>query len=239
VTITGTNFGGGASVSVAGLDAIAANVASTTRITFTTPAHAEGAVDITVRNIGGQAATWHNAFTYQRPPIALTVSPTSGPTTGGTPVTIIGADFTSGMTVQFDGVNASNVMLVSSTELRAVAPAGNAGGAVVTVRNAQGVSAVGTPTFLYVRVVQAGEIISGAIPQSGFGLIVVQAGTIQQVASRSGCTATTLAFWVTDAQGQFIVYVPGTSIGAVNAPFMALFAGGALPTGTAMIARCR
>jgi hypothetical protein len=101
------------------------------------------------------------------------------------------------------------------------------------------VAGVGAPAYEYIQVAQPGEVIGGTIPSSGFGLIVVNAGTIQQVVSRSGCTASTLAFWVTNPQGEFVVYVPGTTIGAVNAAFLALFPGGAIPANTAMVARCR
>jgi hypothetical protein len=194
---------------------------------------------VTVQNVDGQSATLNNAFTYLLPPTVSAVSPTAGPTTGGTTVSIFGTNFTSGMTVRFGGVNATNVVLVSSTELRAVSPARSAGTTAITVLGADNVAGIGAPAFEYIHVAQPGEVIGGAIPSSGFGLIVVHAGTIQQVASRSGCTAPTLAFWVTNPQGEFVVYVPGTTIGAVNSPFFALFPGGLVPTNTAMIVRCR
>jgi len=38
--------------------------------------------------------------------------------------------------------------------------------------------------------------------------------------------------------GSFVTYVPGTTIAAVNAAFLAQFPDGAVPTGTALIGKC-
>ena len=70
------------------------------------------------------------------------VSPASGPLSGGTPVTIRGAGFLAGATVAFGGVTAQGTTVASGAEVRTTSPAGAAPGPVaVTVRNPDGTSA--------------------------------------------------------------------------------------------------
>lgn len=64
VTISGSNFLSGAGVTFGGTAASGVTVASSTQIQATVPAHAAGAVDVTVTNPGGLSATLHNGFTY-------------------------------------------------------------------------------------------------------------------------------------------------------------------------------
>jgi hypothetical protein len=64
ITITGTNFVSGATVTIGGTAATGVNVASSTSITATTPAHTAGAVDVVVRNPDNQAGTLPGGFTY-------------------------------------------------------------------------------------------------------------------------------------------------------------------------------
>src|SRR5690348_13505117 len=64
VTITGTNFAAGATVSFGGTAATNVSVVSGTSITATTPAHAAGAVNVVVTNSGGPSGTLTNGFTY-------------------------------------------------------------------------------------------------------------------------------------------------------------------------------
>jgi hypothetical protein len=64
VTITGTNFATGATVTFGGTAATNVVVVSSTSITATTPAHAAGAVTVTVTNPGGQSGSLTNGYTY-------------------------------------------------------------------------------------------------------------------------------------------------------------------------------
>ena len=63
VTITGTNFSSGATVTFGGTAASNVTVASSTSITATTPAHAAGAVNVVVSDSNG-SGTLTNGFTY-------------------------------------------------------------------------------------------------------------------------------------------------------------------------------
>jgi hypothetical protein len=68
VTITGTGFRSGATVSVGGAAAASVIVASSTSITAITPAHAAGAVSVVVRNSDGQSGSLANGYTYMTSP---------------------------------------------------------------------------------------------------------------------------------------------------------------------------
>jgi len=67
VTITGTNFAAGATVSFGTAAATNVVVANSTTITATTPPNSAGAVTITV-TVNGQSGSLANAFTYISPP---------------------------------------------------------------------------------------------------------------------------------------------------------------------------
>lgn len=63
------------------------------------------------------------------------VAPSSGLIAGGTAVTITGTGFDTGADVEFDGVTATSIVVVNSTSITCVTPAGSAGTADVTVTN--------------------------------------------------------------------------------------------------------
>ncbi len=77
---------------------------------------------------------------WPRSPIINGVSPNAGLTSGGTSVTITGANFRAGATVLFGGAGASSVTVASATQIQAITPAHAAGTVDVTVRNADGQS---------------------------------------------------------------------------------------------------
>ena len=102
-TITGTNLTGATSVTVNGVAATNV-VASATSITAKTPAGTAGAKSVAVTTPGG-TATKASAFTYVVPaPTIASVSPASGPTRGGTVVTITGTNLI-GARVTVDGTD--------------------------------------------------------------------------------------------------------------------------------------
>jgi hypothetical protein len=83
VTITGANFAGGATVTIGGASATGVSVVSSTTITATTVAHADGLVDVTVKNASNQGYTAVGAYTYGGG--VATPTPTPTPTFMPTP----------------------------------------------------------------------------------------------------------------------------------------------------------
>jgi len=66
-------------------------------------------------------------------PTVVSVSPTTGPTSGGTIVTITGTNFTGATGVQFGGTNSPSFTVVNSTTISAVSPAQSAATESVSV----------------------------------------------------------------------------------------------------------
>jgi hypothetical protein len=64
VTITGTGFLAGATVTLGGAAATGVSVGSSTSITATTPAHTAGAVSVVVKNTDNQTGTLSGGYTY-------------------------------------------------------------------------------------------------------------------------------------------------------------------------------
>ncbi len=149
ITITGTNFLSGATVKVGGVSATNVVFVGTTSLTAMTPAHAAGLVDVAVTNPDSQVATKTGAYTYVIPaPTISAVSPTLGPITGGTTITITGTNFAATTGVTVGGTAATAVTTVSSTLITAVTPAHSGGLVNISVSNTTG-TATKTGAFTY------------------------------------------------------------------------------------------
>ena len=140
VTITGNNFTGATAVRFGGTAATSFAVNSATSIAATSPVGI-GTADVTVTNAGGTSATGSaDQFRYAAAPIVTSISPTSGPAAGRTPVTITGNNFTGATAVRFGGTVATSFTVNNATSIAATSPAG-IGTVDVTVTNADGTSA--------------------------------------------------------------------------------------------------
>ena len=97
-------------------------------------------VNVQLTNSAGTSSVNSNAqFTYTNGPIVTGVSPSTGPPSGGTVVTITGQQLTSASAVHFGSTPATAFNVNSATSITATAPAGT-GVVDVTVTNAQGTS---------------------------------------------------------------------------------------------------
>jgi IPT/TIG domain len=100
-------------------------VASDRKLTVLAPPHAVGNVDVRVKTKGGKSATsplTRFAYVVQKPSITA-VSPSSGPNTGGTRVTLTGVGFVGVTSVTFDGIPGSAITVSSPTSLQVTSPA--------------------------------------------------------------------------------------------------------------------
>ena len=195
VTISGTNFAAGATVAIGGAAATNVTVVSGTQITATTPAGSAGAATVTV-TVNGQAGSLANAFTYIAPPTVTSVSPSAGPIAGGTAVTITGTNFATGATVTIGGTAATNVVVVSGTQVTATTPAGSAGAATVTV-TVNGQSGGLTNGFTYV----VPPTVSSVAPNSG----TTAGGTAVTITGTNFATGATVTFGGTAATNVMVV----------------------------------
>ena len=132
------------------------------------------------------------------------ISPTSGSTLGGTAITITGANLTGAISVTVGGVAATSVVVVSSTSITAVTPAGTAGarGVVVTTPND---TATATNAFTYF----APPTISSVSPATGS----TAGGTAITITGANLIGATSVT--VGGVAATSVVVVSSTSITAV------------------------
>ncbi|MFI8854782.1 IPT/TIG domain-containing protein [Streptomyces sp. NPDC053499] len=146
ITINGTGMSTATSVSFGGVTATP-TVVSDSQINVAVPAGAAaGPVGVSVTTAGGTNNGL--SYTYIDDPTIATVNPTSGPTSGGTAVTITGTNLDSTDSVTFGGT-AAPFSVINTTTLSAVTPPGTAGAADVVVTNPAG-SATATGAFTYV-----------------------------------------------------------------------------------------
>ena len=155
VTITGTNLAGATSVTFGTAAATNVTVVSDTSITATTPGHAAGAVDVVITTPNG-TATGTGAYTYGAAPTFSSITPSIGPTIGGTGVTITGTNLAGVTSVTFGGTAATGVTGVSDTTIAATTPFHAAGlvnvvvttpNGTVTGTNAYNYTTTAAPTF--------------------------------------------------------------------------------------------
>jgi hypothetical protein len=98
-------------------------------------------------DVGGDGSAW----VFGNRPVVAALAPASGPTGGGTAVTITGSDFLNVRSVSFGGQAAASFTVVSQTAVRAISPARAAGTVDVVVTTAGGSSATGAGSrFTYV-----------------------------------------------------------------------------------------
>jgi hypothetical protein len=139
VTIVGTGFAEGATVSIGG--ALAGNVVvvSDTEITADTPEHQAGTVDVVVTNPDTLQDSLESGFTYEaEAPSVTSITPATGSTDGGVTVVITGTGFAAGATVTFGGNPGVDVVVDSSTKITVMTPAADAGTVDVSVTNNDG-----------------------------------------------------------------------------------------------------
>jgi hypothetical protein len=178
VTVTGTGFFSGATVSFGANPATAVAVVSGTTITCIAPAGLVGTVDVTVTIDGVTSATsLSDKFTYVSPPSVSSLSPITGPTEGGTTVTITGTGFVAGSTVNFGAAAATGVIVVSGTTLVCTSPAGSVGTVHVVVSTQYGPSQISSGAqFTYYPLPSVTWVSPPAGPLAG-GTAVTLTGT--------------------------------------------------------------
>ncbi|GHU08436.1 hypothetical protein FACS189431_4690 [Alphaproteobacteria bacterium] len=90
--ILGTGFTGATVVTIGGTACVSFTVVSNTEVSCEAPAHTAGMASIQVTTSGGTNAT-NTLYTYMDAPTITNISPNSGPTAGGTLVTVTGTNF--------------------------------------------------------------------------------------------------------------------------------------------------
>jgi len=165
VTLIGTAFTAGATVSIGSTPCTSVSVDFANQITCVTPAHAAGIVDVIVTNPDAQTGTLFAGYTFISPPTITAVSPASGTTGGTTTITLTGTNFGTGATVTLGGSPCSPLNVNSSTQIVCITPAHDAGAVDVTINNTNGLS--GTLNNGYTFAVAPAPTVSSISPTSG------------------------------------------------------------------------
>ncbi|MEU0071527.1 IPT/TIG domain-containing protein [Streptomyces sp. NPDC006332] len=163
VTVTGTGFTGATTVRFGAKPATSFTVDSSTQITAVSPSGA-GSVNLTVTTSQGTSIQ-QVPFTYVTSPSLTHLTPTQGPVSGGTTVTLTGTGFTGATTVTLGGVPATSFTVNSATQITAVTPPHTGGAAAVTVTTPGGTSNPDSPSayFFYA----ASPSLATVTPASG------------------------------------------------------------------------
>lgn len=196
VTITGTGFTGSTAVNFDATAGTSLVVVNDTTITVDTPAGSAGQVDVTVFNPGGDD-TATNAYEYVNAATVTNCNPATGPTTGGTTVTITGTNFFGVTSVTFGGTPGTNLSVTNDTSLDVDTPAGTAGQVDVVVTALGGAGTL-TNGFEYLALPSITTVNPSAGPLAGGQSVTISGSNF------TGATSVTF-------DGN-----PGTSLSVVN-----------------------
>lgn len=139
IVIVGRGFVPGTIVTVGGQPLVGLVIDRERKLTGRTPAGPAGTVSVLIENRAARVEV-PGGFVYEEPPSLTALTPSRGPASGGTAVTLEGQGFTPDMAVFIGTRAAFNVQLLSRTRAIAVTPPGEVGSASVSVLNRGGVS---------------------------------------------------------------------------------------------------
>ncbi|MCA9843096.1 MAG: IPT/TIG domain-containing protein [Dehalococcoidia bacterium] len=174
VIISGTNLLGVTTVSFGGTNALSFVINGATQITAVAPPHALGTVNVSVTNASGTSPNVAaDDYEYLGGPNITGVSPTGGPTAGGTVVTITGSGFTGVTAVSFGAIAATSFTFVSDTSITATSPAQALGTVHIRVSAPGGTSPeVNADRFTY-GVPSVSALTPNSGPKTGGGFITI------------------------------------------------------------------
>jgi len=125
VSINGSGFSNVTSVIFGSVRGTNVKVASSTKLSVQAPAGASAHyISVTTARGGASTLTGRSIYNYLPVPSLRSVNPHSGPAGGGTTVTITGANFAFVRSVYFGPHRGSRLVVISSSRIRIVSPAG-------------------------------------------------------------------------------------------------------------------
>lgn len=154
---------------------------------------------------------------FEKPTITG-LSPTVGPTTGGTPVTITGSDLASAFSVQFGATSLPSFTVLDDSHITLDTPAGPPGPVDVTVTT-MGLSDTTTFTYFVPVEVIAGNASmtqGGTVPPIGHSAVQVGTSTHVALTSAPTCRAYTNGSYTTEVSpttgpGTYVTHCTGGS----------------------------
>ncbi len=217
ITITGTGFALGATVTFGGVPSPSVTFNSSTSLTATCPIHAAGVVSVivTVASVSSPD-TVNDNFTYTAGVGSLSsITPSAGPLSGGQPVTITGSNLAGVTSVTIGGVGCISPVNVDNQTITCTTGVSATAGtfpvyAVVTAGTATGVN------YTY----GAGPVVTGfdvnTAPASGTPITYVTvygSGLSNPISVKFGGTAATI---ISSSDTAIQVITPAHSAGIVD-----------------------
>ncbi len=181
VHVKGKGFLKGSKVKI-GSEATSVAIVSETEITAKAAAGSAGEDEVVVEDEYGKSAEGPK-YKYVTPPTVSAIEPSSGTTAGGTEVVITGTGFEEGAKVDM-GSAATNVEVVSETEIKAKTAATAAGKAEVVVAYANGVASTGGPSFTYVAPPSVTSVAPATGSTAGGTAIVIKGKGFQKTGTK-------------------------------------------------------
>ena len=145
-------------------------------------------------------------------PTVTSITPISGPTAGGTAITIMGTSLTGATSVTVGGVNATNMVVVSSIKITAVTPAGTFGSKSVAVTTPAGTATVPN-AFTYIAPIPTITSLSPLFGSTAGGTPITIMGTnlTSPTSVTVGGVAATIVFW---SSTSITAVTPASTVGA-------------------------
>ena len=223
VVVTGTGFNTASAVSFGGQPAVSFHVDSNTQITAVAPAApggVPGTQDITVTTSGGSSqAVTADTYTWDPVPTVTGVSPGQGIAGGGATITVTGTGFTQSRagatTVSVGGVQATNVVVSSDTQLTATVPAASAAGTVDVIATTPGGTSATSPAdhFTYFFSVPAVSSVSPTAGPAAGGTTVTISGSNFTGATAVTFGSTPAASFTVNSNGSITAVSPAGTAG--------------------------
>ena len=201
VVIKGTGFITGSSVTI-GTKVASETIVSETEIKATTAAYATaGSHEVIVVDKHG-ASSGGPSFTYVEPPTVTSITPAEGSTEGGLAVVVKGTNFTKvgTTTVKFGSEEATEVSVVSATEIKAKSPSASAAGkATVNVHDEFGTSSSAV-SFTYYAPPTVTSFSPTAGPTTGGTVVKIKGTNFLKAATVTVGAAATNVEWKSETE---------------------------------------
>jgi surface protein len=149
ITMTGTGFISILDVKIDSFVCTNLVVINPTMLTCTAPTHVAGPASVVITSTDGQSSTLPNAFIYNAPPVITSLDRNSGSLTGGLLITINGAGFMSGASVDIGGASCTSVTVSNPNTLSCVTSSHGPGPKTLTVTNPDSQTATYSGNFTY------------------------------------------------------------------------------------------
>ncbi|GHU07981.1 hypothetical protein FACS189431_3410 [Alphaproteobacteria bacterium] len=231
ITITGTDFDtvtGMTVVKVGGNVCSSPSVQSATKITCTLPAGTAGPKTVTVETTGGNSSK-ADAYEYIAAPTVATISPNSGPTAGGTSVTITGTGFrnatgTSVISSVLVGTSScASLNVTSSTSLTCTVPASSLtptnGTVSVSITTVGGVASL-SGAYTYRNLPTISNVLPNYGPTTGDTTVTITGTNFRNSLGNSIVSSVTIGGQAVTptvtSSTQMVITTPAHAAGSVN-----------------------